>query len=352
MIGPTQPGRRKPEMNILRRVLLKRSVVVVVALLFLTTVKSYPTSMGEAQYVDVDGIRTRYFEGGRGEAMLLVHGGGIGGGISAVGWMPIFPSLAEHFHVYAIDKLGCGLTENPTSDEDYKMRATVRHLYRFLDTMGIDQVHLVGHSRGGLPVARIAMDHPERVKTLTLFDSDTLAPGDPVRQPRELGPPGPPPTAESLRERVLSNETTFHTDFLTDELLEAQLEVALNPKIREGAERMEMLRRRFIEDEPEKVKARPGLANNSGTAWWLYETKDETLDMLRAGRLQTPTHLIWGFNDPRATYKLGMDLFLLISESIDRAQIDFLNKSGHYPWQEYPQEVIDLMLSFIESVKD
>ena len=34
-----------------------------------------PKLMGEAKYVDVDGIRTRYFDGGTGEAIVLVHGG-------------------------------------------------------------------------------------------------------------------------------------------------------------------------------------------------------------------------------------------------------------------------------------
>lgn len=31
--------------------------------------------MGVAKFVDVDGIRTRYFDGGAGEALVLVHGG-------------------------------------------------------------------------------------------------------------------------------------------------------------------------------------------------------------------------------------------------------------------------------------
>ena len=316
-----------------------------------SAVASGTQSWGESKFVDVDGIRTRYFEAGSGEAMLLVHGGHYGMTGSALGWMPVFTHLAAHFNVFAIDKLGMGLTDKPASDEEYTMQATVQHLYRFMETVGIDQVHLVGHSRGALPVARIAMDYPELVKTLTIFDSNTLAPVDPSIEPRELGPPGPLPTAESIREGLLSNETTFHKDFITDEFVEAQLEVALNPKIREAAERMEVLRKRFIENNPEKVEARPGLANNSGTGWWMYQTKDETLEMLREGRLQTPTHVIWGFNDPSATYQMGMDLFKLFSESTDRAELDFLNKSGHSPYREYPQEVTDLMVKFIASAE-
>ncbi len=342
-------------MNLLRRVLLRRSVVVVVALLFLTTEKSYTASMGEAKYVDVDGIRTRYFEGGEGEVMVLIHGGAFGStSSSAIVWMPIFASLASHFHVYSVDKLGMGLTDNPASDSGYSMQATLDHIYRFLETLGLENLHLVGHSRGGLPVANIAVNHPEMVKTLTIFDSNTLALEDPPPHSPNLSPPGPIPTKESIRKSLMSSSSTFHKDYVTDEYVEAQLEAALEgrEKNRAVAVRFDALRKRFIERNPEKIRARPGLANNSGTGWWLYEVKDSTLKAIRAGRLSTPTLVIWGFNDPTATYAMGMDLFQLISKSVDRTQLHFFNQSGHSPYHEYPQEVTNIIVSFTGSGKD
>lgn len=176
-------------MSFPRRVFLTRSVVALLAVLFLTSFQTSEASMGEAKYVDVDGIKTRYFEGGTGVAMVLVHGGPSGSAASsAMEWMPIFPSLARHFHVYAVDMLGMGLTDKPGTNEEYPMQATAEHLHRFMETLGIDQVHLVGHSRGALPGARVAIDHPETVKTLTLFDSNTLAPGEDPPPPATPGP--------------------------------------------------------------------------------------------------------------------------------------------------------------------
>ena len=43
---------------------------------------------------------------------------------------------------------------------------------------------------------------------------------------------------------------------------------------------------------------------------------------------------------------MGVDLFKLISSSVDQAQLHFFNKCGHAPYREYPQAVTELMVSF------
>ncbi len=163
-------------MNLLRRVEIKHLGVSLAALVFLFSATSYGESMGKVKFVDVDGVKTGYFEGGSGEAMVLVHGGSFGSAVSANCWSPIFEDLAAHFHVYVIDKLGQGYTDKPLNDADYTMIAVTRHIHRFMETLGIQKVHLLGHSRGALPAARIATDHPEMIENLILFNSGTLGP--------------------------------------------------------------------------------------------------------------------------------------------------------------------------------
>ena len=307
------------------------------------------SSMGESKFVDVDGIRTRYFEAGQGEAMVLVHGAQFGRAAGAShNWMPIFPSLAKHFHVYALDKLGMGLTDNPKSDEGYWMQATVEHIYSFMKVMGIKKAHLVGHSRGALPVAAVLLDHPKMVKTLTIFNSNTLAPGDPV--PRSRRSNTIPRTADSIRQFWEKGFGAFRKDFITEEYIQAELEIAQQPKIEEAWRRLEVLRKRFAEQNPEKIRARPALAHSSGTGWWLHEVKDKTLHRIQEGELKTPTLVIWGYTDPSATYDMGINLFRLISQSVDRAEFHLFNLCGHFPYQEYPEEVTNLMVGFIEQV--
>src|SRR5579871_2889220 len=134
--------------------------------------------MGAAKFVDVAGIRTRYFDAGEGEPIVLVHGGQWPATASADGWAPVFDELAEHFHVYAFDKLGMGYTDLPKSDADYSMDAIVRHASGFIDSVGIKRAVVLGHSRGALPAARIAVDRPELVSHLVILDTNALSTDD------------------------------------------------------------------------------------------------------------------------------------------------------------------------------
>src|SRR5688572_6433979 len=82
------------------------------------------------KYIDVDGIKTRYFEKGSGPVVVLFHGGNFGSHDAAdcsEDWSLNFDGLAERFHVFAVDKIGQGFTDNPKRDEDYTMAAVVQH---------------------------------------------------------------------------------------------------------------------------------------------------------------------------------------------------------------------------------
>lgn len=127
-------------------------------------------------FVDVGGVNTRYLEAGRKDMppLLLLHG--------TAGSLENFSSniaaLAEHFHVYAIDMLGCGWTEKP--DFDYLIPDYAEHAMRFLDTVGIQSVRIIGVSLGSWVGARMATLQPERVSKLLM-----VAPAGIITDPEE-----------------------------------------------------------------------------------------------------------------------------------------------------------------------
>ena len=337
-------------MKLQRRAFFKQSAASLAVLPFFMSTKSSAASMESAKFVDVDGIRTSYFEGGSGDPMVLIHGGQCGSKVSANCWRPIFDHLASHFHLYAVDKLGQGYTDNPKSDAHYSMEAVIQHVHRFMKTLGIQNVNLVGHSRGALPAANIATEHPEMVQNLILFNSRTLAPDDPAadRRPRAAPPPPaaapPPPTKGSIRQSLLSDPSVFHKDYVTDDYVEAELRVALLPKRKEAEKRMQELTSRWLKLNPEKVKENPRI----GGRWWYDEVKRETWEGMKAGRLKAPTLLLWAHNDPPGRHTFGISLYNIISSVVDRTQLHVFNHCGHYAFQEYPGEVTEQMVSFIK----
>src|SRR5438093_935067 len=135
-----------------------------------------PSSIGghEARFVDVNGARTRYYDVGSGEPILLIHGARPSGTSSANTWVPILTGLSKRFRVLAPDRLGHGMTENPKGD--YSVTAEMEHLYNFIKVMKLEKFHIMGQSTGAYHAARVTLEHPEMIKTLILADSATLSP--------------------------------------------------------------------------------------------------------------------------------------------------------------------------------
>jgi len=126
---------------------------------------SYPS-----KYVDINGLKTHYFEAGQGTPLVLVHGGGAGA--DAIGnWTYIIPELADHFHVIAVDMVGFGKTEVPANDYVYSQDARDEHLLAFIEQLGLGPVGLVGNSMGGLTSLGVARRRPDLVGKLILMGS-------------------------------------------------------------------------------------------------------------------------------------------------------------------------------------
>ncbi|MEE8349842.1 MAG: alpha/beta hydrolase, partial [Acidobacteriota bacterium] len=218
------------------------------------------------------------------------------------------------------------------------------------------KVHLVGHSRGALPTTRIAVEHPELVENLILFNSRTLAPdapaapSTPAAVPTQTNPvPEPPvPTRESIRYSLLSDPYVYHRDHITDEYVEAELQLALLPKLKDAGEQMRRVTSDWVRSHPEEMRENPRLRGR----WWYGQLKTDTFDRIRAGGLKAPTLIIWGFNDPSGRPALGVNLYNIIASASERAELHFFNKSGHYVFQEYPREITRLVVDFVRSSKD
>ena len=124
------------------------------------------------QELEAGGLRLRYLRLGEGGSVpvLLLHG--FGADLNT--WMFTQPALAEGRQVIGLDLPGHGGSAKRLEHADAESLAAV--IDRALDALGIERLHLVGHSMGGGIAIAFALWQPERVATLTLIASASLGP--------------------------------------------------------------------------------------------------------------------------------------------------------------------------------
>ncbi|NYF51348.1 alpha/beta fold hydrolase [Tunturiibacter gelidoferens] len=127
----------------------------------------------KSEYVEAGGYRLHYFEagpvGGGGTPLVLVHGLGARG----EDWGAMIPSLAaQGFHVYVPDLLGFG--RSPKPDVSYSISLQEQTVAQFMQAVHVARADVGGWSMGGWVVMKLALDHPEMVDRLMVYDSAGL----------------------------------------------------------------------------------------------------------------------------------------------------------------------------------
>ena len=113
---------------------------------------------------DVDGVRFAWRESGTGPVLVLLHG--LGG--SRLSWEPQLAGLARH-RVVAWDMPGYG--SSAALDGAVTFTTLADAVIDFLDTIGVDAVHLAGISFGGMIAQYVAARYPSRLLSLGLLST-------------------------------------------------------------------------------------------------------------------------------------------------------------------------------------
>jgi pimeloyl-ACP methyl ester carboxylesterase len=162
-------------------------------------------SAGTRHELDVDGCTVSYQRAGAGPPLLYLHGG-----FGVTGWMPWMDRLAAAHDLIVPDHPGWGRSPMPSWLDNIHDLA-----YFYLDFMkalGLERVHVVGHSLGGWIACEIGVRSTARLATLSLI------------APAGLRAPGVQKFDIFLATREATTRAAYHDPALAERVLAQPLE--------------------------------------------------------------------------------------------------------------------------------
>ncbi|TNE83290.1 MAG: alpha/beta fold hydrolase [Gammaproteobacteria bacterium] len=122
--------------------------------------------------VIVNGISMAYVDEGQGEPLILLHGLGV----CRRDWEPQIEYFRQHWRVIAPDFRGHGDSGKP--DGPYSVMQHAADIVALMDALDIPSAHIVGLSMGGMVAFQMAVDCPERLRSMTIVNSGPALPND------------------------------------------------------------------------------------------------------------------------------------------------------------------------------
>lgn len=222
-----------------------------------------------------------YWEGGKGEPVLLIHGLG---GSTLQDFRRIATGLLQTHRVITLDLPGFGLSHKAKLPQGIARQA--EFIRGFLDFLQLDKVHVVGNSMGGWIALKLAYLYPKRIRKLVLIASAGILFDPP---PLEIFTPKNEEGMRRLVEYLFYKAPPLPKWFLRDWL------------------RISMQRRQAVIDMLDSMT-----------------TREDLLDKC-AHEIQTPTLILWGECDRLIPPETGKRLVSILPN----AHLEIIKNCGH-----------------------
>ncbi len=262
--------------------------------------------------VNLDALTITYLEGGNGPTVLMIHG--FGGDKDH--WTRMSRYLTAGFHVIAIDVPGFG--ESSRIDGlAYNSGAQAERIEKFRDRLGIESMHLIGNSMGGMIATAYAHRFPQHTQSLTLLDSGGIHSPDPSDLHYELESGRNPLLIEKRQDLdTLISFSFVNPPYIPSPILDV-----------------------FYERSAQYRKWNSEI---------FKEISDEGAVVQKAlPSMTSPLLVIWGKNDRI----LDVSATQVIAEIRKDAKIHILDQCGHAPMLEKPETTAKIFVNFVKAIK-
>jgi pimeloyl-ACP methyl ester carboxylesterase len=117
----------------------------------------------------VEGVRQVYHVAGHGP-VCVAHSGGPG---MDAGYLRS-AELEQHFTMVYLEPIGTGTSGRLADPAGYVLDTYVRYFAALVDHLAEPRVHVLGHSHGGFVALRYALENPDRIAGLILYDTSPV----------------------------------------------------------------------------------------------------------------------------------------------------------------------------------
>lgn len=257
--------------------------------------------------VNLESIALYYEEYGAGEALLFLHGLGTDGR----SWEYQRDLFAEQYRVILIDVRGHGRSAKPPGP--YSVPQFAQDIFALLEHLKIDAFHLVGLSMGGMIGFQMAVEQPERLRSLTIVNS------------------GPELIAQNWKERWQILQRRLVLNFTSMEKIGEFIGERLFPEPH-LAEYKTLFVQQMRENDPKAYKA----ATNALIGWSVRA---------QLGRVQCPVLVISG--DMDYTPVANKEAYV---REMPTARLQVIANSRHGTPIDQPEAFNTAVLQFLHSV--
>ena len=267
-------------------------------------------------FLTTENFLLHYLHKGSGPPLVLLHGGGT--------WLYSFryniSPLAKNFSVYAFDVPGHGYSKSLKAIRKiYNFETVCRALLEFMNRMGLEKIHLAGHSWGGGWAVYFTDRFPNRVDKLVLIDSSGM------HRYEKL--------SWELMKYPIPKKFLFR--FLSEKTVIKELEACFYNKSRVDREMIQNIYAPFSD----KNILHAQLSYSRNINWKKIQTA--------LPRIRSKTLIVWGQNDRYINVRHGKRMH----KQIPGSHLEIIDRCGHCPHEEHPDQVNRLIINFIKSDK-
>lgn len=300
------------------RTLVAAAMLVLAPCEAVAQVQPFPATF-HTQEIAANGTTLHVRVGGRGPAVVLLHGYGETGDM----WAPLAADLVRDHLVIVPDLRGLGLSAKPAGGYDKKTQG--KDVAGVLDALKVSKADLVTHDIGNMVGFAFAAQHRDRVNRFVLMDAPI--PG--------VGP----------WEEVLKNPLLWHFRFGgpdMERLVAGRERIYLDRFWNEFSARPE----RFSEASRQHyaaLYARPG-AMHAGFAQFAAFDQDAIDDraLLAEGKLTMPVLAIGGEKS------FGPTMAVVMRAAATTVEQAIIPDAGHWLMEEQPQATVAVVRAFLD----